>query len=366
MKIIYLYILKELLTPFAFGVAAFTGIFIGTDLLFRLTDLYTRWGVSIFIIIKLFFLSLPAIIVLTFPMATLLATIMAYSRLSGDSEVTAFRAGGVSIKKLIIPALIVGLLMSVFTIIINEKVVPQANYIYDQLVWEIRYGEKRPESQYDLYITPLDNKSKRPDYILYTHKFDGESGDMTDVYLQEFNDGSPTALIEAEKARWLDNEWHFYQGKVYFLDPKERVPVLEFSEYLAREDIHQPDEINKLKKNIEDMNLKELREYIQLKEEQGRSTVEEWVKWHQHLSIPFANFIFALLAAPLGIQPKRSGGGSASGMGLSIILIFIYYILLTVGGALAGQGVISPFAGAWLQNIFFLIIGAFILHQSGK
>ena len=125
------------------------------------------------------------------------------------------------------------------------------------------------------------------------------------------------------------------------------------------------EEISKLNKKVSDMNFSELREYIYLKESQGRETFEERVKLHQRISIPFASFIFALLAAPLGIKPGRSSG-SAVGLGLSIIVIFIYYILMTVGDAVASQGTVAPWLGAWLQNIVFLIIGSVLLYRVAR
>ena len=365
MRIIYKYIYKELLPYFLFGVAAFTGIFIGTDLLFELTEYYTVWGVEVLTLFKLFFLSLPSIIVLTFPMATLLATIMAFSRLSSDGEITALRAGGISLYKLILPALIVGLLMSGITIFINELVVPQANYRHKKIVYEFKHGEEMPKTQYNLYLTPLDKNNNRPDYILYTHRFDGDTGVMEDVLLQEYEEGNPTSLIKAESAEWLDDGWKFFDGAIYHLKEGERVPSMTFSEYRTREDIHEPEEISNLDKNPDDMSIQELTTYINMLEEQGRDAAEEKVRWHQHFSIPFANFIFALLAAPLGVRPKRNSS-SATGFGISIIVIFIYYGLMTVGGALGGQGTVAPWLGAWMQNIFFLIIGSIMFYKVGK
>ena len=198
MKIINKYIYKELIAPFFFGVAAFTGIFVGTNLIFDLTEYHTKWGVDTLTLIQLFFLSLPEIIVLTFPMAALLGTIMAFNRLSGDSEITAMRSGGISIFTLILPALIMGLVTSAVTIGITEFVVPGANYRAEQIIYEFKHGEKRPETQYDLFLTPLDNESGRPDYILYAHKFDSDDGTMSDVVVQSFDKGSPQSVLRAD------------------------------------------------------------------------------------------------------------------------------------------------------------------------
>jgi len=360
LKTITKYIYKELIAPFLFGVAAFTGIFVGTDLIFEMTEYYTEWGVDVFTLIRLFFLSLPEIIVLSFPMASLLGTIMAYNRLSGDSEITAMRAGGISILALVLPALIMGLVTSGVTVAITEFIVPGANYQVEEIVYQFKYGEQRPDTQYDLFLTPLDSSTSRPDYMLYAKSFNAESGMMENVVVQSFENGSPARVLEAESAEWLTDGWHFYDGIVYFLDRENRSPALEFSQYRSREQIHSPSQAGKLGKDIDEMNIRELRQHIELKEEQGRAAYEERVELHQRFSIPMASFIFALLAAPLGIKPQRSAG-SATGFGISIIIIFIYYILMTVGDALGSQGSIAPWFGAWLQNIVIFIVGIAVI-----
>lgn len=365
MKTINKYIYKELIAPFFFGVAAFTGIFIGTDLIFELTEYYTEWGVQVFTLIRLFFLMLPEIIVLTFPMASLLGTIMAYNRLSGDSEITAMRAGGISIISLVLPALIMGLVTSGVTVAISEFLVPSANYQAEQIMYQARHGEQRPETQYDLFLTPMDSKTRRPDYMLYAHSFNGDSGMMEDVVVQSFEEGSPDSVLEAERAEWLSDGWHFYNGTVHFLDRNNRQPALEFSSYRSREEIHSPTQAGSLGKDIDEMNVRELNEHIALKEEQGRAAYEERVELHHRFSIPLASFIFALLAAPLGIKPQRSAG-SATGFGISIIIIFIYYVLMTVGDALGSQGSIQPWLGAWLQNIVIFIVGVGLLIKTAR
>ncbi|MFW6386385.1 MAG: LptF/LptG family permease [Bacillota bacterium] len=364
MKLLYRYVFRELFAPFFFGVAAFTGIFIGTDLLFEITRYYTQWGVDLLTLLQLFFLSLPEVIVICFPMATLLATILAYSRLSGDSEITAFRAGGISINTLVVPALVIGLLMSFVAVGINEYVVPRANYRYNQISHRVRTGETRPRTQDNLFITQTESGGG-PDYVLYSSHFNGETGEMHDVVLQDFNAGEPNVLIEAEKAVWQEDEWYFYRGKLFHLREGERIPSLEFDEYVVRTVVYGPGQMEKMSKDIDDMTLGELSEHIAMLKDQGKPVNEELVDWHQRLSIPFASFIFALLAAPLGIRPRRSGG-TAFGMGLSIIIIFIYYTVMTLGDAMAGQGAIAPWLGAWGQNIVFLVIGGIMLYRVGR
>ena len=113
------------------------------------------------------------------------------------------------------------------------------------------------------------------------------------------------------------------------------------------------------------MNIRDLGQYIERRRAEGHKAYEERVLWHQQLAIPFASFIFVLLAAPLGLKPRREGC-SATGMGLSVVIIFIYYGIMTLGDALGGQGTISPWLGAWGQNIIFLAAGLVMLYKIGE
>src|SRR5919204_5311165 len=124
-KILDRYIARELLGPFAFGVAAFTLIFLSGQYLFKLTTMLAK-GAPLADVIELLALHMVPLAVVTFPMATLLATLLSFGRLSGDMEVVAMMAGGVSFTRIAIPAFSMGLLVSVFGLFANEYLVPPA------------------------------------------------------------------------------------------------------------------------------------------------------------------------------------------------------------------------------------------------
>src|SRR5207253_3039892 len=125
MRILDRYIVRELIGPFLFGVAAFTLIFISGQYLFKLTTMVAR-GASLPDVIELLALHMVPLAILTFPMATLLATLLSFGRLSGDMEVVAMMAGGVSFVRIAVPAFVMGLLVSMFGLFANEVLVPPA------------------------------------------------------------------------------------------------------------------------------------------------------------------------------------------------------------------------------------------------
>src|SRR6056297_3950103 len=121
------YNIKVITFPFLTSVIIITIILLG-NYLFQLTDLIIVKDVPIYLVLKLLFYNLPDIIVRTFPIAILFSTMTGIGRLNRENEITAFRMGGISLYRLIVPVLIVGILISGLTYVLNEEVVPWANH----------------------------------------------------------------------------------------------------------------------------------------------------------------------------------------------------------------------------------------------
>ena len=121
------WLLSELIGPLLFGVAAFTAVTLSVGVVFELVRKVAESGLSIAVATQVLFLKLPGFLVLSFPMATLMATLLAYSRLSGGSELTALRSIGVSTMRFILPAIFLASVMSGLTFMFNDLIVPPAN-----------------------------------------------------------------------------------------------------------------------------------------------------------------------------------------------------------------------------------------------
>ena len=125
MKILDRYMLKELGGPFIFGLAAFTLLFVAGNLL-NIARLVSEEHASVFAAAKYFVFTLPATLVLTFPMSMLLAVLLSMSRISGESELVAIRAGGVSLYRVAAPLIAIGFVASIVGLLFQEYVVPYA------------------------------------------------------------------------------------------------------------------------------------------------------------------------------------------------------------------------------------------------
>ena len=126
-RILDLYIFREVVVAAIFGICAFSAVFIGSGTLFRIAKYITDYGASISSVLKIFVYGLPSIIMWTFPMSMLLATLLTFGRLSSSSEITAMKSCGISFGRIAAPAILLGLLVSICAILFNEHVVPWAN-----------------------------------------------------------------------------------------------------------------------------------------------------------------------------------------------------------------------------------------------
>lgn len=359
MRILDRYVLKELIGIFLFGIIAFSSIFVGTGVLFRIAQYMSQYGAPLSAVIRLFFYSLPEIINYTFPMAMLIASLLCVGRLSGTSEITAMQSGGISFKRIAAPILVVAFLVSAFSVIFAEKVVPASKLAYRNIVRiEIMHNTK-PRSQDHIVIKNISGGDIST--LTYAKSFDEKEGKFTDVTIEQFADGKLTKIQKAKTAIWADNAWHMYDGVVYeVVEDKGVQRSMDFKEQIMPL-AEPPAEISRAQKDEEEMTIAELRDMIKVLNEKEISTTKYEMEMYQRFTIPMASFVFALVGIPLGMQKQRSS--SSIGLGISAIVIFFYYTVMTVGMALGKGGSVPPIIAAWIPDILCGLIGIWLIRQ---
>ena len=349
MKIIDRYMLREMGGPFVFGVLAFVLLFVSANILFRLTELVSQLGLSLWTATELFFLWLPSFIVLTFPLATLVAILVAFGRLSGDSELVAMYAGGMSFRRLVVPIAAAGLLIAVVTAAFNEVIVPAANRRAEEIVRTATARAGGVVKEEILLKESADGEAR----IIYADRLDVQTGELLNLVVVWFQGGEPVMITKAKRAVWRQNRWEMFDGANAALDP-ERPAVVPFGAQ-ALNIPTTPREIATRTRTPEEMTYRELRAYIGDVLRQNKPTVDLELKLHHKFSIPFACFVFALIAPPLGMRSHR--GSSSIGMGIAIMIGFGYYVVWHYLSAVAQQGAITPFWAAWLPNVVTGLVG---------
>lgn len=360
MKILDRYITKEFINPFVFSIAAFTAIFLGTRTLFQIAQYVTKNGASFQAALKLFIYSLPGVIVLTFPLAMLLASLLLFGRLSAASELTAMRSGGISFFRIALPVFVIAFLVSLFATALNELLVPPANAAYS---YTVRFDiEKNTKAKSQEHIVIKDVRAGNLENLLYARRYEEAESVMYGVTLEEFQNGNLTRVRNGEKATWQDDQWVMANGTEHTMTLEGRLEgIRQFDSEVIPIDKN-PAAISREQKKPEEMTIRELELHIAaLQREYVKTNVYE-VELHQRLAIPLASFIFTLIGTPLGLQPNRSS--SSIGMGISIIVIFIYYTIMTVSSALGQGGLIPAVLAAWLPNLIGIAAGGILIRKA--
>lgn len=362
MRILDKYIVKELLGPFIFGIASFSSVFIGTSTLMRIAQYVTQYGASFSSVVKLFIYSLPPIVVLTFPMSMLLAALLAFGRLSGSSEITAMRSGGISFYRLSAPVFVIAFFVSIFAVFFSEMVVPQSNSAYNYVVrYEIQ-NNTAPKSQEHIIIK--DVKGDMLERLTYARKFEEETNTMYAVSMQEFDNGTLVRVENAEKAVWQDNHWTMMNGIIHDLTAEGNLERTMHFEQQIMPMAKAPSAISREQKKPDEMTIKELKQHIKILQREYVNAKKYEMELQQRLAIPVASFVFALIGTPLGLQPNRSS--SSIGLGISIIIIFVYYAIMTVFTALGQGGALPVVLAAWIPNIVGIIAGALLVRKASR
>ncbi|MBC8016822.1 MAG: LPS export ABC transporter permease LptG [Sporomusaceae bacterium] len=362
MRILDKYIIKELLGPFIFGIASFSSVFIGTGTMLKIAQAVTQYGASTSSAVKLFIYSLPSIVVLTFPMSMLLAALLAFGRLSGSSEITAMRSGGISFYRLAAPVFMVALFVSIFAMFFAELVVPHSKATYNNVMRNEIQKVGIQKSQEHIMIK--DFKGSALERLTYARKFDESNSTMYAVSIQEFENDHLVRMENAEKAVWSDNRWIMYNGIVYDLTTEGKVERSMHFEQQIMPVIKTPNAISSEQKKPDEMTISELKQKIKILEREYVKTNIYEVELQQRIAIPVASFVFALIGTPLGLQPNRSS--SSIGLGISIIIIFIYYTIMTITTALGQGGAIPPALAAWIPNIVGIIVGCLLVRRASR
>ncbi len=358
--------------PFLFGVAAFTSLGMAIGSLFELVRYIVENGMSMTLAAQIFVLRLPSIVVLTFPMSVLLCTLLAYSRLTADSEIVALKACGVSVYRIIAPAIGMSVLVTGLTFVFNEQIVPSATYEASLALAKALETEvpafKKDNIFYPVFETIQDEKgnvNRELTRILYARRYN--QGAMENMTVLDFSQNNLSQIIKAKRGIWLPKEqlWRFEKGVVYGVDQVGNYRnIAKFDTYQMNLSYRPIELVEKSRRRPEEMTVAQLSEYIRLMGEAGQDTVGLWVQLHQKFAIPFTCVSFALVGATMGLRRQRTTG--ALGLGVSILIIFFFYVASFLTNAWGQLGVLNPLLAAWLPNLITLGIGGVLLSRVAR
>lgn len=417
MSILSRYVLRAHVVPALAGLAIFYFV-LSMDFLVDYLELFVKKGVPLAAVLEAFGLSLAWMTLLAVPMAVMVAVLTAFGRLAGDNEITALRATGASVFRLITPVLAASVIIAGGLFYFGNAFLPTANHRLKTLLVDIHKVRPLTTIEPDV-LTELPGG-----YMILVSELDRETNEIFDVRIHRFEGEEPVqtiiadrGVVSTEPARDL-LRIELMDGEIHELDPEDRtrynrlvfdrhaINVVEAGGTLSRTE--------SARRGDRELSLEELDRRIEMNREEASAALQRLsdlvgrpprelpplssialtpgiseslreigqgagvdideavrdiqtsmkrirsfqVEYHKKLSIPFSCIVFVLLGAPLGIRSRRGGVGIGAGIG--ILFFLVYYLFLIGGEQLGDRGFVSPVWAMWAPNIIFGGFGALL------
>lgn len=358
---LYRYLAREILSPLLLGIVSFTSILLMGRML-KLADMVVSKGVPLHDILLLITYLLPNFAMITIPMAVLLAVLLAFSRLSADSEIIAMKASGTSLYKLLPPVLSIAVIAYAISTLISLYALPMGNVAFKKLLYQVLEGRISTNLKERVFNSAI------PGLVIYIDKNDEKSGNLSGILIQDERNPKEVSTIFAKTGKLSSDSQekklhlHLADGSIHQAAAGEKYRQVDFREYELSVELAKA--AKPFYKNEQDMTLNEIRASLAKGGLEKLIAIEMGMEIHRRFALPFACIIFAIVAMPLGIQNRRSG--KASGFSLSIAAILVYYIFQASGRSLAERELLDPAMAIWLPNIIFITGGLYLFRLAAR
>ena len=367
-------------------VAVFTFVMLLGSVLKEILELLVSGYLSVGLFAQAIGLLIPWVWAFSLPMGMLTATLLVFGRFSADQELTAVRAGGISLVSLVSPVLLLSLAMCAVSALVNMEIAPKCRVAYNDLRFKVVAELSKAQLPEGRYIKDF------PGYILYVGK--NRKGMLEDVTILILPDKTNVAVtvmaprgeLQVDEInqqftmKLFDAEFIYFSGGN--LDPGLRMDwKTDPISTLQRKPREKP--------NINDMTFAQLRAELRdmerrfklppatnltrvqvqdlmskIRKSRDDSTTPLRVQIHRQLASSFACFGFTLLGIPLGIRVHRRE--TNVGFFIALILVLVYYGLLLVGMGLDRRPEFAPHLIVWLPNFLFQAVGAVLLWRANR
>ncbi len=353
------WLLGQIIPPMIFAISAFTVISLSVGVMFDLIRKIVEYGLPVLQALQALIYSLPSFLVLSFPMAVLLSTLLSYGKLSANSELLALRSLGITKSRIIAPAIAVSIFMTGLTFYFNDNLVPTSNKLAESTLRSgIGSSFNKGKSKNNIIFTrkgsriaPNTNKPTKVNtyltHIFYASRF--ENNIMKEVTVLDFSRENIKQILTADSAIFDKNKssWIFRDGSIPFVEG--------------------PLDLAKVPKDASDMSLKEALDAEKIYKKIGnlKEIRKIQVRIQEKFTLPCACLVFGLIGSILGSESNLRSSKS-QGFGLSVILILVYYVMSFICSSFGVKGLLPPIIAAWFPIIISLGGGFYFLRKSSS
>lgn len=349
MKILDRYLVKQFLQTILFGLLAFTLLFVVIDMMENLDDFIDQ-DVPAFVILQYYLVFIPEIIRLMIPVSVLLSCLFTAGKMANQDELTAIKAGGVSLYRFMTPFIFTAVIISTFTVYFGGYIVPYANK--HKIYIEQTYM-KKGLVVFGSNIFFQDSRNR----IVTIKYYDVANDEARDISIQEFDPNNRIKLISRTDAFHMTfdstkSQWRLYNGITRtFSDTAETI------EYYIVKDIKElnfkPEDLLKKQRKPEEMTLSDLSDFAKEQQRTGNDPTSINIEYQSRIAFAFSSIVVVLFGLPISASKRR--GGLALQFGINLLITFIYLVFMKVSQAFGKNGVMDPFVTSWFANFVFLI-----------
>jgi lipopolysaccharide export system permease protein len=355
MKKLDWYVLKELSIPFLIGTVSVLLMFQANQFIFLFKSVSLQ-SVPFTAFAQLVLYKTPYWANMTLPVGMSLASSLAVSRLTRESELTAMRAVGTRILRIIMPIAAFGLLVAIGNFYMVEKIMPPAEKLFNKLQIKVGVLGGIPTFNQNVGI-------KLKNWHVNFGAVQRQGTDnlvLTDIVLFERPQSHVTQITTAKRGTYIGGNWTLSDTYVWvlqgqdLLSAKPGLPIRVF-------DPVDPDSIFG-SPVPEEKTLAELKRNIENNRRSGLNTRNEEVQYHNRFAVPAACLVFAIVGPVFAVWFSRSG--AFMGVFVSMILVLVYYNAWVISTEILGKnGWTAPWLAAWLPNIIFIVLGLFAVRR---
>jgi LPS export ABC transporter permease LptG/LPS export ABC transporter permease LptF len=355
-------LLTAIIPPFLIALAVLTFI-VFMDRLGRLSELLITRNASAETVLLIAATIAPGVLIFSLPLSFLIGTLIGLSGLSGESQITALRACGVSRRRMLAPVLALGILVGVVTGVMSVYVLPETNDIYESLKNLISVRQATS------LIVPRVFNEEFANVVFYVDDLSIDRQRWDRVFLADNSDVKSPRIVLARQGTWISDQGgtrlqlHLENGTIYEVNPQD--PTKDNVSFFGSTDL--PISLNQggategdkgaRRKSPARLSTLEL-----LHGSAGTGTQQrrdELIQLHQRLALPCSALGFALVGLSLGIRTRR--GGRTYGSVVSLVLVMLFWVLFWNGSRLASIGALPPWLGVWGSDLILIGVGMGLL-----
>jgi lipopolysaccharide export system permease protein len=327
----------------------------------RLVDLVISRGISLTSLGHIVMHLLPSFLVLTLPIACLIATISTFNRMSFDNEVIALRAAGVSFLRINMPVVVFAGAVCALTMMLSQWGQPWANVDLKTLALSVIEDEMTLSVDSGVFNEPI------PGLMVYVPDSGQASDQKKGVFISDQRDPGKPLIIVAQHFQMLKQNEQRQIGIRLFNGAIHQIPQdassfhqVSFQTY----DFWMSSPFRSMKAKAKRKSYEELLEKLNASGGKDAGTLRRLVAHHKDTAFPVGTFVLGLLGVPIGIVSKRSG--KAGGFAISVLVVIGFYMLNVFGDFLVTTGGVAPIVGAWVPNVLLGLVTVVMFNHARK